>query len=100
MNDRDLIEVRDITALDLGESDLPLHHAFKDDGNSCANYEDNDNDQDFPFVEEILWRGISNNASPSSKRMPKRLDKEIWTGDSQGEHRQTTQHGVFLIASR
>ncbi len=100
LNDRDLIEVRDITALDLGESDLPLHHASKDDGNSCANCEDNDNDQDFPSVEEILWREISNNGSPSPKRTPKRLDKEIWTGDSQGKHCQPTQYGVFLIASR
>ena len=86
LNDHDSIEVRDITALDLGESDLPLHHAFKDDRDSCANYEDNDNDQDFPSVEDILWRGLSSNASSSPERTPKRLNRVIRSGDSQGEH--------------
>lgn len=54
LNDHGLIEVRDITSLDLGESDLPLHHASKHNGNSCANYEDNDIDREFPSVEGIL----------------------------------------------
>ena len=54
LNDHDLIEVRDITASHLKESDLSLHHTFKDDENSCANHENNDNDQDSLFNEKIL----------------------------------------------